>query len=278
MKPLTIRIFLRLSFCAAISLVLVSCRSSTNMDQNPSLRTPIIQDVTPATALPDQNSTDAASESSAPSLPDMEALVAGPNPLDPLIDLRSVIIHLSSQKPDGSGNTLQIEIDSAGNMHERGSLPPFPKVDVAQGVELPTMPGNYEIFVVDGKAYAPLELDRNWMSNPVDEDYVPQLATRLHAADGLASWLDLLPAGSLISAGQETVGGFEADKFTVKGSVDGQSITGNLWYEPQSGALVKAELIVPPVLYDGSANGQFSIALDVQKAEVAPITLPEKPD
>ncbi len=278
MKLLTNPLFSRFFYCVSILIVLLSCQFLTSADKNPSPVTPGIQNPSPTTVPSDQNSAEATPEPPAQSSSDVEELIAGPDPLDYLLNLRSVIIRLNSQQPDGSGSSLQIEIDSAGNMHEVGSLPPFSKENLAQGMEMPTAPESYEIFVVDGKAYASLEQNRNWMSTPVAEDYIAQLSATLHTADGLALWLDLLPSGSLISAGQETVGGFATNKYTVKGLVDGQSITGNLWYEQQTGALVKAELTVPSVLYDGSANGQFKIDLDTQKSKVAPITLPKKPD
>jgi hypothetical protein len=73
------------------------------------------------------------------------------------------------------------------------------------------------------------------------------------------------------------VGGFTADKYTVSGVVSEQTISGALWYDPASHALVKAELHVPAALNsnpEAPESGEFVITLNAEKAEIAPITLP----
>ena len=165
-------------------------------------------------------------------------------------------------------------------MQVKYTLPaPDPKY-LPQGFDTTQLPTSNELFVVDGKAYQMSDLDPTWMSTPIDEDYLSTLSENLHGPDGVAEWLDILPDGSLTSAGQETVGGFAADKYTVNGSVDGQAIIGSLWYEPQSDALVKAELHVPAAINDvtnKSPTGELKINLDTEKPDVPQVTLPSAP-
>ena len=104
------------------------------------------------------------------------------------------------------------------------------------------------------------------------------LSNLLHGPNGPGLWLDLLPAGSLQSAGRTTVGGFDADKYTVNGTVHGQKITGSLWYE--SHALVQVELHIPAALLDPTqpaVQGELKITLAAQKASVPPVILPTPP-
>lgn len=203
-----------------------------------------------------------------------------PDPLDHLLGMRSIAIQLTAQRPDGSSSSTRVEIDSAGNMHVKYRLPDPDTQYLPHNFDTSKLPTSSELFVVDRKAYRPSDQDPAWMSTPVEDDYLQTLAQDLHGPDGVAEWLDILPDGSLTSAGQERVGGFAADKFTVNGSVGGQAITGNLWYEPQSDALVKAELNVPEALYDvtdKSPNGEIKINLDTQMADVPLVTLPSAP-
>jgi hypothetical protein len=112
----------------------------------------------------------------------------------------------------------------------------------------------------------------------VADDYLQELSSLLHGPNGPGLWLDLLPAGSLTTAGQESVGGFAAEKYTVNGSVNDQTITGSLWYEAH--ALVQVELHIPAALLEpdrSDAQGELKITLEVQKADVPPVTLPAPP-
>jgi hypothetical protein len=253
-----------------IALILLSCNFLTGPTSNPLPASTSDQTVgeTPAGANQSPSSSDAPT--------------AAPDPLDHLLGMRSITIHLTTQRPDGSSSSTQIDIDNTGNMHVKSSLPamtPEPEA-LPQGVEAPKMPTTNELLVVDGKAYHPFDQDPTWMTTPVDENYIQTLSRNLHGADGVALWLDVLPEGSITSAGQEKAGGFDADKYTVNGKVNGQSITGTLWYEPQANALIKADLTVPAALYDvmdKSPQGQLTISLDTQKSNIPPVTLPSAP-
>jgi len=251
-----------------IMMVLLSCNFLTNLVSNPFPSTPSNQAGSEAPGVAGQPPVGS------------EQPTAEPDPLDHLLAMRSIIIHLTALQSDGSSSSTQIEIDSAGNMHVKYSLPAMDPKLLPQGFDATQLPTSNELLVVDGKAYQPSDQDPNWMSTPMDENYIQTLSQDLHGPDGVAPWLDILPDGSLISAGQETVGGFETNKFTVNGAVEGGAITGSLWYEPQANALVKAELHVPAAIYDvtdKSPTGELKITLDTQKADVPMVTLPSAP-
>ena len=204
---------------------------------------------------------------------------AGPDPLDRLLGMRSIQFNLTALRPDGTSRSLQAEIDSTGNMHLKlhtlVSLPPDLPEKFSTALNLPE---EYELYVVDAKTYQPDDQNPAWMTTPVAEDYVVVLSNQLHGPNGPGLWLDLLPAGSLQSAGRETVGGFVADKYTVNGTVHGQKITGSLWYE--SHTLVQVELHIPAALLDltkPAAQGELKITLEAQKASVPPVILPTPP-
>jgi hypothetical protein len=204
---------------------------------------------------------------------------AVPDPLNNLLEMRSVKINLTGLRPDGTSRSIQVEIDAIGNMHLRYTLPGINAENLPEGTDLSGAPSGYEIYVIDGKAYAPSESDPTWVTNPVDSDYAPVLKSQMHGLEGFTTWLDILPTGSLQAAGNETLGGFSTDKYTVIGMVDGQQITGMLWYDPQTHSLVKADLHIPAILNSDPANpesGEFLITLVAEKAEIQPVTLPSK--
>lgn len=204
---------------------------------------------------------------------------AGLDPLERLLGMRSIQFNLTALQPDGTSRSVQGEIDSTGNMHLKlhspVSLPPDLPEKFSPTLKLPE---ESELYVVDGKAYQPDDQNPAWMTTPVAEDYIVVLSNLLHGPNGPGLWLDILPAGSLQSAGRETVGGFAADKYTVNGTVHGQKITGSLWYE--SHALVQVELHIPAALLDPTkpaAQGERKITLEAQKASVPPVILPTPP-
>lgn len=122
--------------------------------------------------------------------------------------------------------------------------------------------------------------ENTWFAASKPTDYWAKLSEELHGMDGPGLWLDLLPSGSLQSAGQETVGGFTAQKVNGKRIVDDQTITGTLWFDVESHALVQVELHVPAALLSISeepAQGDMLITLEAQKAEVPDITVPTAP-
>ena len=204
---------------------------------------------------------------------------AGPDPLDRLLELRSIQFNLTALQPDGASRSVQGEIDSAGNMHLKLHSPVPVLSDLPENFNMDLkLPEESELYVVDGKAYQPDDQNPTWMLEPVANDYVKNLSGLLHGPDGPGLWLDLLPAGSLKPAGQATVGGFAADKYMVNVRVHDQIITGSLWYE--SHALVRVELHIPAALFAPdmpAPQGELKVTLDVQKTAVSPVMLPTPP-
>lgn len=276
----------RLTCCLLILMVVLACSFLAGPAQKTSPAPPSPQKTAVKTpAAPEQPTTTRQSASATPAVAQQTPTsvvepTLGPDPLDHLLSMRSITIQLAAQRPDGSSSLTHIEIDSAGNLHVKFSLPAMPMEELPQATVAAIPVNSGEIFVVDGKVYQVIGTDKYWMSTPVDEDYLSTLSTNLHGPDGPGLWLDMLPDGSLTSAGKETVGGFDTNKYTVNGTVDGQAITGSLWFEPQANALVKAELIVPEEIYhstEKSLQAQLKISLDAQKADVPFIKLPEAP-
>jgi hypothetical protein len=203
-----------------------------------------------------------------------------PDPLDRLLTLRLIKFNLTALKGDGTSRWVEVEIDSIGNMHVKHSRPAIDLNDLPEGFDLTTLPPSYEMYVVDGKAYEPSDQNPTWMTTPVYENYIQTLTQEMHGPYSPAIWLDLLPLGNIHSAGKDTVGGFDADKYTVNGQVGGQSITGAIWFDPQTDALVQAELHVPASLLNDptqSQQGELKITLNTQKANVRLVSLPEAP-
>jgi hypothetical protein len=213
------------------------------------------------------------------------------DPVDLLLDLRSISINLMVTRPDNSTGSIHIDIDVHGNMHIVNKM--APDMETPDVPENSTLPKDTriekkvidEILVVDGKSYYPNNLLDQfivtpWMSSPIDTNYISTLSNILHGKDSLPVWLDRLPAGSLTDAGDENVGGYSAYKYAVKGTVEGQMITGTLWYEPVSGALIKADLIVPAVLYEfdkENVKGQLTAKLETKKSNIPEVKLPAAP-
>ena len=205
------------------------------------------------------------------------AAAAAPDPLNNLLEMRSVKIHLAGLRPDGTSRSIEVEIDAAGNMHLQYTLPAINPADLPEDTNLSTDPTRYEIYVIDGNAYAPSDSDPSWTTNPVDTQYADVLSSQMHGLEGFTTWLDMLPAGSLQAAGSEEVGGFATDKYTVTGTVDSQTISGSLWYDPATHSLVKAELHVPAALNsdpEKPERGEYLITLTTEKAEVTAVALP----
>jgi hypothetical protein len=203
-----------------------------------------------------------------------------PDPLDRLLSMRSIKINLTALRPDGTKRTIDVEIDSAENMRVKYNLPAMDPKILPEGVDPTELPTSYEMYVVDGNAYEPSDLDPAWMTTPYGKDFGKTLSDQMHGMDGPALWLDILPEGSIRAAGNETVGGFAADKYAVNGTIDGQRITGTLWFEPQADALVQAELHVPATLLGDpsiSQQGELKISLNAQKADIPTVTMPDAP-
>jgi hypothetical protein len=170
------------------------------------------------------------------------------DPLDRLLDLHPVQFTLTTSRPDGTSRSINAQVDAAGNMHVTREYKGYALKSLPQGFDPNLMPGSSEVYVIGGKAYRPSEQVPDWMVKPVNEDFKQSLTLWLHGSDGPALWLEILPPGSIQKAGNETVGGFEAEKYLVKGMVENQNLSGTLWEETETDALVQAELHVPGAL------------------------------
>lgn len=211
--------------------------------------------------------------------PTLAAIGSVPDPLDNLIQLRSISITLTGLQPDGSKQSILVEIDAEGSMHVIYSMPPVTGGELPEGADLTGLPANYEVYVIGGSAYAPSDSDPSWTANPFAVDYSSTLSDQVHELDGFTTWLDLLPKGSLKDSGIESIGGFSTNKYSVDGRINGQQVTGMLWYDSQTHSLVQAELHVPAVLDsnpDKPENGEIVITLSARQVEIAPIVLPAK--
>jgi hypothetical protein len=258
-----------LSILAAFCLFIFALSACKSTHDQPVISSPGVAQDAAATDQPQIADTAAVSEAS--------TLITVPDPLNNLLELRSVKITLKGLRPDGSSRSIQVEIDALGNMRLQYTLPAINPVDLLEGTDLSGISFGHEIYVIDGKAYLPSESDPAWGSNPVDPDYIPVLKSQMHGLDGFTTWLDILPTGSLQAAGNETLGGFSIDKYTVLGKVEGQQVTGSLGYDSQTHSLVMAELHIPAVLNSDPANpesGEYLITLVAEKADIPPVTLP----
>ena len=200
-----------------------------------------------------------------------------PDPLDRLLGMRSIKIELNAVQPDGKSRTLSVEIDSAGNMHVREGFPGLDAKDLPKDVDPKTiLNGGKELFVLAGKAYQADPQNPDWKTTPVDADFKQSLTNELHSADGPALWLDVLPEGSIHAAGKDNVGGFAADKYAVSGQINGQTLSGTIWFEPKADALIQADLSVPAALLGGKTQaGVLKISLKTQQANIPAVKLPD---
>jgi hypothetical protein len=135
-------------------------------------------------------------------------------------------------------------------------------------------PGDFELFVVDGKAYT-----RIGMQTPAtpDDAYLNLLANTLSGPDGPGLWLNLLPDESFMPQGPESYGGFTAAKFLVDGQATDWRLTGTIWVDEGSSALVGATLSIPGGLFyppESGLAGEVSISLRVEPASIPPISIP----
>jgi hypothetical protein len=207
-----------------------------------------------------------------------ESTPDAPDPLDYLLNLRSIQINMTALYPDKTSNSVQGEIDAAGNLHLRFIPANIAPPDVTQNLEVPALPHDFEVYVVDGTDYQLNSEDNRWSAGPEPIDYWMKLSEQLHGPEGPGLWLDTLPKGSLQSAGEETVGGFTTQKADVNGAVAGQTITGSLWFDEESQALIQVELHIPAELLNAAgepAQGELKIMLKAQKADIPAINVPK---
>jgi len=190
-----------------------------------------------------------------------------------LLELRSVTITLQSSAPSGTAVQVEAQVDAAGNYHLRrttqGDLPAGFPASKAQ------TPESTDLYVVSGSAYAP-----DASGGPAQLDYStwsPSLEGALRGFYGPGMWLLILPKGSLTAAGSQSQGGFQTIEYHVSGEIETANLTGTIWIDHASGALVGADLQIPAQLLGipgGPAAAPMKISLRVASAQVAPISPP----
>jgi hypothetical protein len=231
-----------------------------------------------------KTTSEAGSDGSTPAVAEGEVPVSEgsekDDPLDHLLDLRSVHISLAAEYPDGSNESQVIEVDSAGNVHTTVT-PSIPTAEyLPEGFDPAKLAGSYELYMLNGKTYQSDPTDPAWVTKTLEEDYKQTLNDQLHGPSGPGLWLDILPENSITKEGSETIGGFVCDRYKVNGTVDDQAITGTIWVDPDAFAIIKTELHVPAALLaatDKPTTGELKVTLNVEKADVPAVKLPAAP-
>jgi hypothetical protein len=186
--------------------------------------------------------------------------------------LVSVKMSLETIYADGKAVQQAVEVDQQGNYSLAKTYTGLPQ---GYPEELGVPPAKTLLVVVDGTAYGP---DNDGKLAKAEAGLVTLLENLLRGASGPGMWLSVLPQGSLTIAGQESKGGFETTKYSLQGDIEGNVITGEIWVELQTKALVAAELVVPGALLgspEQPAPGNLEIHFLVEAAQVAPVTVGE---
>ncbi len=181
------------------------------------------------------------------------------------VSQRSVKLHMSTTRPDGSLYRLEAEIDTIGSQHVVKTYPASSTAIFENGI--PNPPATAEFYLVDNVVYSP---DENGVLKPSDSEGMDTfLQAALLSTDGPAFWLKVLSAGSLTSSGDEAYGGFNARRYAVQASLEGLPITGTIWVEPSLQALVGADLSIPGKLAGPYTQGTLQIQYQLEKTDVS---------
>jgi hypothetical protein len=193
--------------------------------------------------------------------------------LDGTAALRSAKFHLDIVYADGAPKKWTAEIDSAGNTHLSIKVPMTAAFTADQPPDAP-LPGDFELFIVGGAAYT-----RIGGEGPAarDDSYLTLFADLLDGPEGPGLWLNILPAEDYTPAGTESYGGFTAAKYTVDGQLEKGAVSGTIWVDDQSGALVGADLVVSDGLFfppGSDRSGDVRITLTGRRMDVPAVVLP----
>lgn len=185
--------------------------------------------------------------------------------------LRSVEMTVQTAFPGGNPERIFISVDASGNQRIEMTTP-VPE-DSTITPESPDW-NVYEIFMVGGAAYTRMGRTGSADPAPVENEALRKI---LYAPTGPGMWLILLPEDSFSPAGQETKGGFQAERYAVSGSLDDALIQGEFWVDTETGALVGASLSLAEGLFrpvESGTGGWVTIDFSVEKADVPYITVP----
>jgi hypothetical protein len=188
-----------------------------------------------------------------------------------VLDLRSVIMEFQSTLPGESPRSTEVAVDSSGNARiaTSGQLP-----EEWPGTPMPEDWTRSEILLIDGKAYV-----RMANTGPAEEtpDLTEALRDLLYDPLSPGFWLILLSEDAFTPSGSESKGGFASEKYLVDGGLDTGKARGTIWVDPESGALIGADLILDESLldpYPETEDGKVTILFSMNKGSVPPITLP----
>jgi hypothetical protein len=258
--PLHFRIWV---FTPLIILILLAC----SYLQGP------VTETSPSPVPEDSGQPGLATEADESQAKPEESVLDRSDPLSHLLDLYSIRFDLVATYPDQTSSSTQVEIDAAGNLHLKFKTPSL----TGTTDQASTLSPDFEIYTVDETGYQFNSQENSWSTTSELIDYRMVLLEQMHGIEGPGLWLDILPDGSLQSAGEETVGGFTTEKVAVNGIVAEQTVTGSLWYDIESQALVRAELHIPAALLSISeepVQGELKITLEAQKTDIPAITAP----
>ncbi len=240
-----------LAGCTIILMLILACNFSTvtRSAGNPP--------PSPTEANPDTASTETPSQTAAWS--------------SATLTLRSVTLELSTTYAGEKPKTVSAQIDAAGNLHLRMSMPPLEAFAAMPGI---SQPGDFELFIIDGTAYARIGQD----NPPVQDDSSKSmLEDLLLGPEGPGLWLDLVPENGFIKTGTQSYEGFNVSTYKVNYQNEQGTLTGTIRVADKSEALVSAELTVSKGLFfppGFNPSGDVQISLKVQQAEISPISLP----
>lgn len=177
----------------------------------------------------------------------------------PVLAMRSVQIVLQAELPDGTSVRVTADVDAQGNY----------RVVDDEGDSHPV-----EDFKVGGLSYSHLKGSDPVVEIKGDVDFLEDI---LSGPASPAMWLSFMEESSFSLLASEPKGGFTTDHYRIQGNLDQAIITGDLWMDADTNAMVDASMEVPGSLLletDQSGNKPLRITFQVEKAEVKPIQLP----
>ncbi len=195
-----------------------------------------------------------------------------PDEIDALLALRSVRITLKIDREGDGSRELAAEIDGAGNMRI-ANISTGTENNLPEEMYVGMSAVQHEFIIAAGQAYRRDGEGGQWAPAPGLADY---LERSLRGSEGPGLWMRLAQDARQ-PRGSEEAGGFRTQHYAFSKLIDVDTASGDLWVDEASGALVRAELEIPGVLFTHSNGGvhyPVKITLEVVPAEVEPVKLP----